>query len=333
MTVIVLHGRNTVDIDERISDLLHSLDPQRLNTTTLDIDSCDISDIRAAVSTPGFFGTSRVVLIRGIPAVDKSPRTEWKDLEDVLAEAPENATIVLATTLKTPANRRVLKVAKSNGWQVELHDLFYGQPLVQWVQRRTESYGGEIDAVASRDLLGRLFPTSWQREDRWNLQSINMRLLATEIEKLVSGASGGVVTAETIRRLTPDHSGVTAFKLNDETFEGRTAEALVELDNILATGEAPERVIGQIGYQPLVMYAAMHVQRYGPDSPAEAAGISAGQLKATISRKSAWKNRSGMTRAVEALRRSEWLVKTGRSPSSKDVLAPLVAEIADGFRS
>jgi hypothetical protein len=100
---------------------------------------------------------------------------------------------------------------------------------------------------------------------------------------------------------------------------------------MIANGEAPERIIGQLGYQPLVLFASRLVQRYGPDTVAEAAGVSAGQLKATVSRKSAWRNRPGMSGATQALRRSEWLVKTGRSAAADAVVVPLVAEVAEGF--
>ena len=331
MSVIVLHGRNTVDIDERITALLLQYDPQQLNSSTLHTETADASDIRAAVSTPGFFGTTRVVVVKGIPAVDRTARLEWSDLEDVLIAAPESTTVILVTNQKIPANRRVLKTAKSRQWSVELYDLLYGDQLVAWVGQRAELHGCAIDANASRELLGRLFPTVWQREDRWNPQSINMRLLATEVEKLAAGTVDGRIATDTVRALVADRSGVTAFKLNDETYEGRSAAALVELDKMLANGEAPERIIGQLGYQPLVLFASRLVQRYGPDTVAEAAGISAGQLKATVSRKSAWRNRPGTSGAAQALRRSEWLVKTGRSPAADAVIVPLVAEVAEGF--
>ncbi|MEZ4520031.1 MAG: hypothetical protein R3A46_00100 [Thermomicrobiales bacterium] len=333
MSVHVIHGRNAVDIEDRVAELLSSDDPQGLNTSTLSIESADISDVRAAVTTPGFFGAARMVLIQGIPGIDKSPRIEWDDLADCLRQQQPTTTTVLATYQKIPANRRILKAAKQEGWEVELHDLIFGPPLVQWVESRAGTFGAAIDQRASRELLDRLFPTAWQREDRWNPQSINMRQLATEIEKLAAGSANGTITQEMVAHLVADRSGVTAFKLNDETFEGKTAAALKELDNVLANGDAPERVVGQIGYQPLVLHAAGYVQRYGPDAVAEAAGVSSGQLKATVGRKSAWRNRPGLSRAIESLRHGEWLVKTGRARGTDAVLVPLVAEIAEGFDS
>lgn len=331
MSVIVLHGRNAVDIEDRVAEIVAQNDPQTFNTSALSIESAELSEIGAAISTPGFFGSGRILVIRGVPGADKSPKIEWDDLEPLLSGQPDTTITILVSSVKIPANRKSLKTAKTRKWSVELHDLLFGRDLEAWVARRGQQAGAEFEPQAIRELLTRLYPTSWQREDRWNPQTIDMRLIATEVEKLAAGSADGTVTRRSVEQLVMDRSGVTAFKLNDETFEGRAAAALIELDNVLANGEAPERVIGQIGYQPTVLLAAGYVQRYGVDTVAEASGISAGQLKATIGRKSAWRNRRGLDNAAESLRRSEWLVKTGRSSSSESVLAPLVAEIAEGF--
>jgi len=330
--VIILHGRNAVEIEERASGLVRDADPQGLNAARIEVDQAHLADINAAVSTPGFFGSTRVVVIRGVPGADKSSQIAWDDLESVLLGQPETTTTVLVSVQKIPANRKSLKTAKAQGWNVELYDLLYGRNLIAWVGQRAEQAGASLDAAAAQELLNRLYPTAWQREDRWNPQSLDMWLIATEVEKLAAGAANGQITGEDVGALVVDRAGVTAFRLNDETFEGRVSAALVELDNVLANGEVPERVIGQIGYQPAVLLAAGLVQRYGPDSVAEASGISAGQLKATVGRKTAWRNKRGLDQAVEALRRSEWLVKTGRTASSEAVLVPLVAEISEGFQ-
>ncbi len=331
MNVTILHGRNTVDIQERLTDLRSQGDPQGLNVSTHTIETSDLAEIRAALATPGFFGATRIVIISGMPGVDKSPRIEWDDLEPLLISQPDSTKTIIIAGQKIPANRKSLKSAKAHGWSVELFDLAYGQELVAWVRNRAEETGASLDVGACRLMLERLFPTAWQREDRWNPQTINMQLIATEIEKLAAAALDGQITSDLVEQLIHDRSGVTAFKLNDETFEGRTQSALVELDNVLANGEAPERIVGQIGYQPLVLFAAGFVQRYGPDTVAAASGISSGQLKATVGRKTSWRNRTGLERAAEALRRSEWLVKTGRASSSEVVLVPLIAEISEGF--
>ena len=332
MSVLLLHGRNSVDIDERISTILAQDDPQGLNSVVTNLSNADLSEVTSALTTPGFFGARRTVVLNGIPGVDKITQFDWGDLESILVGLSDSTLAILVSNMRVPANRRAVKAAKTHGWDIELHDLLYGNALIRWVGERAARSGVTMDRDASHSLLDRLYPTSWQREDRWSQHSVNMRLIATEIEKLAAGSRDDRITTELVRQLVADRSGVTAFKLNDEIFGGRTAQALAELDNVITDGEAPERVVGQLGYQQVVLNAAKFVQRYGPDTVSDASGVSAGQLKATLSRKAAWRNDVGLARAIEELRRAEWLVKTGRATSTEAVLTPLVAEISEGFR-
>ena len=330
-TVFILHGRNAVDLADRVAGISTDVDPSGLSTSQIDIATTDEGEIRAAVSTPAFFGAGRYVEIRGIPGIDKPAQLQWESLVELLSELQPSTVVVLRTGQKIPGNRRILKDAVSNGWKVELFDLLYGSDLVSWVERRVSRTGHAIDRSAARQMLSRLFPGVWQREDRWTTQTIDMWLLATEIEKLTSGALNVEISESMIRDLIADRTGVTAFKLNDETFAGRVNAALTELDAVLAMGDAPERVIGQVGYQPAVLVAVGLVERYGVDAVSAAAGMSAGQLKATIARKTAWRHPEKVAAATESLRRAEWLVKTGRTPSTISALVPLVAEIASIF--
>jgi len=331
-TITILHGRNAVDIEDRVQAILDAADPQRFSTDVIDIEDATADAVRAAVTTPAFFGSARALHLRGVPGIDKALSLEWDELDAVLAEALPGCVVVLSTTQRIPSNRRILKSAAARDWTVESHDIPYGRDMERWVAARFERCGVGVDPRAVKMILDCLYPNAWQREDRWNPQTINMRLLATEIEKLAAAAAPGDVAVSHVEALTPDRSGVTAFKLNDDTYGGRPADALRELDNVLSSGEAPERVIGQVGYQPLVFLAARMVQRYGTDTVAEAAGVSVGQLKATIGRKSGWDNRDATAAATEELRRAEWLVKGGRAPNTGTVLVPAVAAISEKFR-
>jgi DNA polymerase III delta subunit len=330
-TVYILHGQNAVDLDDRLRELRDVIDPQGYSTTTLDVESASLEALNAALATPPFFGAARLTVLRGLPGSDRTSGISWDAAEPLLAQAPASSVVIMAVPQKIPSNRRILKAAGPRGWSVETFDIPYGASLARWLQQRAGRQGGTMLDDAARELLDRTYPTAWQREDRWNPQPIDMRLLATEVEKLVTASGRTEISAELVRALVTDRGGVTAFKLNDETFEGRPQAALIELDNVLSSGEAPERVLGQIGYQPLVLLAAGQVQAFGLDAVSAAAGISAGQLSATIGRKSAWRNSAAVVSALEELRRAEWLVKSGRAQSTATVLAPAVGQIAFQF--
>jgi DNA polymerase III delta subunit len=157
-------------------------------------------------------------------------------------------------------------------------------------------------------------------------------LLATEIEKLVCGANDRI-DAALVRALIADRSGYTAFKLADDVYEGRTEAALEELDNVLATGEPPERVLAQLARETTAQVAARQMDTFDTKLVAEAAEISAGQLGVIGRNKSAWRKPQVLAMAAEETRRAEWLVKTGRSPRVASVIVPLVATIAEMFRN
>jgi DNA polymerase III delta subunit len=326
-----MHGQNAVDLEDRLSKLRGELDPQGLSTTRLDTEAANVDAVQAALATPPFFGSTRLMILDGLPGNDRSSGLAWDVLEPPLVKAPASSVIILTVPQKIPSNRRILKAACQHGWHVETFDVPYGPDLLRWVQQRAVRSGGLMSAEAARELLERTYPTAWQREDRWNPQPINTRLLATEVEKLTTARGGREVTPDLVQLLVVDRAGVTAFKLNDETFEGRPQAALVELDMVLSSGEAPERVLGQIGYQSLVMLAAGQLQAFGADAVSKATGISAGQLSATLGRKSGWRNRRALAFALEELRRAEWLVKTGRAQNTASVLAPAVGRIAAEF--
>ncbi len=332
MTVTILHGPNAVDSDERGRELLSAADPAGISTSQIELVSVNLEDVRAILATPAFFGTGRALHARGVPGVDKGIEFDWESLEHELDRSAAGTTVVLSTGSRIPSNRRLLKSAKSRGWEIELFEIPYGRALETWLDSRFRGAGVEAEQQARREILDRLFPVVWKREDRWNPQTIDMRLLATEVDKLAAAAAPGAVTTAHVLALTPDRSGVTAFKLGDDTYEGRTANALSELDSVLASGEAPERVLGQMSHTPLVFMAAQQVDRFGPEVVSDVSGVSTGQINATIARKSGWRKSGAIVEACEELRQAEWQVKSGRARGSEAVIVPTVGAIAEAFR-
>lgn len=350
----LLYGANAVDLQDRASSILAELDPSGIGTSRLDAPAISVDDLAAAVNVPPFFGGARVVVLTGLfdPRRGSGRQTSagddddghgsstpsrginWEAAEPVILGAPATTVIVMRQDGEIRSNSRALKHAKKLGWNVERFPLLYGRDLVGWAEQRAEREGFSFARGSVPGMLDRLFPGVWQAAPRGPQElTVNMRLLATEISKLGCATDSGEVGAEIIDELVADRSGFTAFKLNDETYEGRTAGALSELDHVLAAGEAPEKVLGQLAQQATAFNAAGLAAEFGPDTVAQASGVSAGQIGLTVSRKSGWRNRPAVRRAAESLRRGEWLVKTGRTRRTESVIVPIVGEIADSFRS
>lgn len=343
----LLHGQNAVALDERVAELRSRHDATGFGTSTLDLSTAGLDTVRAAVQAAPFFGGQRVVVLDKLTGAagadsaddddDETPRAgrtkgvSAAELKPVLETAPPSTMLILRQQGTLPARSVIMKLAGGADWTVEAYPVPRGRELVDWVSERALRAGAEIDRAAAEELLQRLFPSVWRQEGRYETRSIDMRLLATELDKLACAAEGAIGVA-LVSELITDRSGYTPFKLADDVYEGRTEAALRELDNVLATGEPPERVLAQLARETTAQVAARQVDEFDTKQVADASEISAGQLGVIVQRKSAWRKAQALGVAAEETRRAEWLVKTGRSPRAEAVIVPLVAALAETFR-
>ncbi len=333
----LLYGPNQVDLQERVEVICQENDPDGFSTTSIDLVNCQLSDIDEAVNASPFFGGTRIAILKNV-ALSKQSSTggrgqvDWSSLLPYLEHAPSSTSIIVTMATMLQARSRPVAFAKKAQWIVEQFGIPRGSDLLAWVGERVSHQGATIDAGAARLLLTRLFPVSWEQEPRYQSDGVDLQLLATELDKLVTAASNNAISAEDVEALVYDRSGVTAFKLNDVMFSGKPEQALEELDNMLSSGDVPERVLAQIGREITVLQAARCSDEYGAAEIAVASDVSPGQISMTISRKSGWRKPDALVWSSEALRQAEWLVKTGRSPRTASVIVPLVAGISSRFR-
>jgi DNA polymerase-3 subunit delta len=94
-----------------------------------------------------------------------------------------------------------------------------------------------------------------------------MGLLDQELAKLAAAAGQSAITAELVQQLVGGWRAKTAWDMLDAALEGRTKQALVELDRLLLSGEMPIAILGQIAASlRRFAAAARHIEQ------AEAAG-------------------------------------------------------------
>ncbi|MEX2315407.1 MAG: hypothetical protein WD628_06775, partial [Thermomicrobiales bacterium] len=204
------------------------------------------------------------------------------------------------------------------------------QELLAWIQQRTERDGVRIEPAAVEKLATLLYPTSWQG-GRYANDTPNMRLIANEVEKLACAAIDGVITEQIVVELVADRSGFTAFRLNDHTFSGRTERALVELDNVLSSGEPAERVLSQIGSEAISIATVKRAEVLPRDAVASASGITANRL-GNLQKSAAGISEQGLTAIAEAVRHADAAVKAGSETNTSATIVPLVAEVAEVVR-
>ncbi|MGH9175790.1 MAG: DNA polymerase III subunit delta, partial [Vicinamibacterales bacterium] len=260
----LLYGQNGLLLDERIAALRAELDPQQLSTTTIYVQASSPGEIAAACQAMPFFGGRRLVVLRdpiqtprrgdappGDQDTDDSgSKVRWADLHEVLKATPPTTEIIMRHDGSLAQTHVLVRAVKALGWKVESFAPRTGQDLRAWIQQRVERDGLRIESSAVERLVNLLYP--WDSDRKAN-ETPDMRLIATEIEKLCCAAEGGAITASIVEELVADRSGFKAFQLNDVLFQGHAERALRELESVLSAGEAEERILAQIGSEVIAI--------------------------------------------------------------------------------
>ncbi|HYI15610.1 MAG TPA: DNA polymerase III subunit delta [Thermomicrobiales bacterium] len=340
----LLYGQNGLLLDERIIALRNEIDPQNLSTTTIDVQASSVSEIASACQAMPFFGGRRVVVLRNpiqLPkradasVTDENPdeaggRVKWADLHAVLKATPATTDIVMRHDGSLAQTHYLMKAVKALGWQTESFAAKTGDDLLAWIQQRVTHEGIRIEPDAVEQLANLLYPTSW-RGGRYANDTPDMRLIASEVDKLCCAAVDGQITTQIVDEMVADRSGFKAFELNDQLFRGDPEKALSELNNVLESGEAAERVLSQIGSEAISLATVKHGAGVPPDALAKTSGISPGRLGG-LRQKASGISGQGLVNIAEAVRYADATVKTGRQTDTSATIVPLVAEVAEVVR-
>jgi DNA polymerase III delta subunit len=251
-------------------------------------------------------------------------------LHAVLKATPETTDIILRHDGSLAQGHYLVKAIKALGWKLESFAARFGQDLLDWIQQRVEREGMRIEPDAVTTLARRLYPTSWEG-GRYTNDTPDMRLIASEVDKLCCAAVDGVITTETVDEMVADRSGFTAFKLNDYLFGGLSLEALTELENVLATGEPAERVLGQIGSEAISIATIKRSRGVPREALTAASGISANRIGG-LQQKAAGISDHTITAIAETVRYADASVKEGHQSNTSATIVPLVAEVAEVVR-
>lgn len=339
----LLYGQNGLLLDERTAVLREEIDPQNLSTTIIDVQASNPGEIASACQAMPFFGGRRLVVLRNPIQTPKrmdgeteetpdesGGRVKWSDLHDVLKATPASTDVIVRHDGSLAQTHYLIKAVKSLGWQTESFAAKVGQDLLAWIQQRVERDDTRIQPDAVHRLAELLYPTSWMG-GRWVNETPDMRLIASEVDKLCCAAVDGLITREIVEELVADRSGFTAFKLNDYLFSGQPAEALKEIDNVLTAGEPAERVLSQIGSEAISLATVSRAAGVPPDALTKASGISSSRIGGLRSRASGI-GTSALRTIAESVRSADAAVKTGHQTDTSATIVPLVADVAEVIR-
>jgi DNA polymerase III delta subunit len=196
-----------------------SAEDRGLTVSRFDGGDFDVEGFRDALDTVPLFGSGGTVVLENVQALPKGNR---EALPTWLAKRAGSTCVALTYICKDKKDappEALVRVATARRFE-PLTD----RSAVGWITERARTRGVSMDRDAASTLAGRIGPDSGR--------------LASEVEKyLYTLAPGESLSAETVRRMTPESRGVVLYQFLDAVFERRALEALKMLDTLAQSGE------------------------------------------------------------------------------------------------
>lgn len=245
-TFYVFHGEDEFTRSETLASFKRRLGPSDtvdLNTTVLDGKGLTLADLHHTCDALPFLAEKRLVIVRGLLATLVSRKgqslSEAKQdlldaLIDYLPNLPPTTRLVFVEEKALPSSHPVVKLAKQKpqGY-VKRFERPDTKALPQWIRKRVEMHGGEIEHKAAHRLAA--------------VVGADLRLLDQEIVKLVTYTAGERAIEEPdVDILVPYSQEAVIFDLVDALGhrDGRTAAQT--LHRLLEEGEHPLGLLGMI---------------------------------------------------------------------------------------
>lgn len=188
-----------------------------------DGEECSAREILEALQTVPFLGGRRVVYVRRF---DKMAADEAERIAAWVASAKGDAVLILIAEA-LDQRRKAVKQLYEHAAVVQFEDPKSGDGLLDWLLREAPRFGVKLQGKTARLLI--------------DVAGEQPESLRRELEKLAAYlGSGGVPTEEDILAVAaagnPEAAQNAIFQLCDAVAEGRTAQALLKLDELLASG-------------------------------------------------------------------------------------------------
>ena len=211
-------------------------DDAEFSCTNFDGDDAEPRAVFDELSTAALFGGGRrlVIVDEADPFVSKNrPR-----LEDY-AQHPRTSGVLVLDVKTWPSNTRLFKMLAESGLQIDCNAPTAGA-LVKWLGGwAKQTHNATIPGDAAEQLIEIVGPEMGLLDQ----ELAKLALLATPAK---DGKSLPIITAELVRENVGGWRAKSAWDMLDAAAEGHAREALVQLDRLLASGEAPVALLGQI---------------------------------------------------------------------------------------
>lgn len=260
----ILYGKDDFRCREALEEIKKGLgDPEMLavNTSSLDSEQLNLSQIKDTCSAVPFLCPARLVIVQGLlarfepkpgvqrrptrsPAGSNSELQEWQALGDYVKQMPPTTVLILLDGEITGNNRLLRSLSPLASVKVfpQLRD----NELGNWIQKRVSQGGGTISREAVSLLVQLIGGDLWT--------------MSTEIDKLLAYGLGGV-TEDNVRQLTSYAREANVFALVDAILEGRPKMAQQLLHQMLQEGAAPSYLLVMITRQLRLIVRARELKQ------------------------------------------------------------------------
>lgn len=209
-----------------------------LGVETCDGKTCQLRDVLDSLCERSLFGAERRVVV--VEDADPFVKQYREKLEDYVEKPATDAVLILE--VKTwPGNTRLAKAFAKQGVSISCQVPQQGRELTEFTKQlkdwlihlAKDQHGAELKRPAV-DLLLELLPTE-------------AGILCQEVSKLALIAGDTrVIDADLVRENVGGWRTRKTWDMIDAAAEGRAADALQQLDRLLAAGEEPHALLPQM---------------------------------------------------------------------------------------
>lgn len=236
------------------------------NTTAFDGRRVSFGEVAMAVKTVPFLADHRLVVVEGLlerfeesrprrdrpPGADIAPERDegpdpWAGLPALVRSTPPTTVLVFLSERLTARNPVLAQLRQAA--DVQEFRQPKGRELAAWVTGRVAGLGGQITPPAARLLA--------------SYAGGSLRQLDGEVQKLCLYARSRAIQEEDVRLLVADAREASVFALVDALVEGRRAEALRALRDLMDQGAAALYIIAMLARQLRMVAQVRSLRAHG----------------------------------------------------------------------
>ncbi len=258
--VYVVYGDDVYlrrEVSAGIAGSVLGAEADELAVSRFEGDAASLADVMDELRTLPFFSRRRIVVVTD---ADPFVTRYRKELESYV-DQPSGAGVLVLMVKSWPANTNLARQVATSGLPLDCNSP-PEKDLVPWLIHHASNQDAVLDADAARLLV--------------ELVGAEVGLLTAEVEKLAVyvGEARRIRRAD-VSRMVEAGRIETVWKVLDAATTGHAAEAIGDLDHLLASGEYPVRVLAALATQLIRIHHAGRLRafRMNLDEACRIAGI------------------------------------------------------------